>query len=214
MRRHILNSQFSVFLSSSGVLARISDWILLSLPVVSNEYGATFSIFFIHIYLINGQNKLIDFKDQCACQHYLNMNLFVDFVFCLLSIDWQISRSHSQLFIICTDFNIYDLICPPQTFLKYNAESKASKRVLKSEQVWKGWSGVLGQGGATKQAMCTLVVSSSLGVTAFLCKLYCVSSGGFQSFIQGTYIMLNICIFGGWAKLFVVELLRWQVLNK
>ena len=60
---------------------------LLSLPVVSNEYGATFSIFFIHIYLINGQNKLIDFKDQCACQHYLNMNLFVDFVFCLLSID-------------------------------------------------------------------------------------------------------------------------------
>ena len=32
---------------------------------------------------------------------------------------------------------IYDLICPTQTFLKYDAASNASKRVLKSEQVWK-----------------------------------------------------------------------------
>ena len=60
---------------------------LLSLPVVSNEYGATFLLFFIGIYQTNGQNMLIESKDQWACQHYLNVNLFVQFVFCLLSID-------------------------------------------------------------------------------------------------------------------------------
>ena len=60
---------------------------LLYLPVVSNEYGATFLLFFIGIYQTNGQNMLIESKDQWACQHYLNVNLFVQFVFCLLSID-------------------------------------------------------------------------------------------------------------------------------
>ena len=33
------------------------------------------------------QNMLVESKDQCAYQHYLNVNLFVEFVFCLLSID-------------------------------------------------------------------------------------------------------------------------------
>ena len=60
---------------------------LLSLPVVSNEYGATFLLMFIGIYWTNGQNMLVESKDHCAYQHYLNVNLFVEFVFCLLSID-------------------------------------------------------------------------------------------------------------------------------